>query len=205
MDYKLINKTIKGFPGAQESQDDLLLHECDILIPAAMEKTINSKNAEQIKAKIIIEGANGPTTPGAHKILLGKKVLILPDIFANAGGVIASYFEYLKNINHVSFGKLTFKQDKDQAYGILKSIEESIRKSGICVNICPNQKLKKQLEEASEADIVRSGLESVIETAALGVMTTANQYELCLDLRTAAFIYCVEKIFQSYETAGLTM
>lgn len=152
-----------------------------------------------------MEGANGPTTPGADEILQKKKVLILPDIFANSGGVIASYFEYLKNINHISFGKLTFKQDKEQAYGILKSVEDSIKKAGVCVNVCPSPRLKKQIEQASETDIVRSGLESVIETAALGLMTTANQYQLCLDLRAAAFIFCVEKIFLSYETAGLTM
>lgn len=154
---------------------------------------------------MIIEGANGPTTPGAHEALLKKKVLVIPDIFANSGGLIGSYFEYLKNINHVSYGKLTFKQNKDQAYNILKSVEDSLKKAGKCVNVVPNPKLKKQIEEPSEADIVRSGQENVMEQAAIGIMTTANQYELCLDLRTAAYIYCVEKIFESYETAGLTM
>lgn len=154
---------------------------------------------------MIIEGANGPITPFAHEALLKKKVLVIPDVFANSGGVIGSYFEYLKNINHVSYGKLTFKQEKENAYGILKSVEDSIKKSGICVNVSPNQKFKKKIEEASEADIVRSGLESVMESAAIGLMTTANQHELCLDLRTAAYIYCVEKIFEAYEQAGLTM
>ncbi|XP_063708757.1 glutamate dehydrogenase, mitochondrial-like [Culicoides brevitarsis] len=205
IDYKLHNKSLVGFSGAQETTDDLMSYECDILIPAVMEKSINSSNVDQIKAKIIIEGANGPTTPSAHETLLKKKVLVIPDIFANSGGLIGSYFEYLKNINHISYGKLTFKQEKDHAYEILKSVQDSIRKSGTCVHVSPNEKLKEQLEHATEADIVRSGQESVMENAAIGIMTTANQYELCLDLRTAAYIYCVEKIFESYETAGLTM
>uniref|UniRef100_A0A336MSE8 Glutamate dehydrogenase n=1 Tax=Culicoides sonorensis TaxID=179676 RepID=A0A336MSE8_CULSO len=203
--YKIQNNTIKGFPGASEYEGDLFLHECDILIPAAREKAINYTNAHDIKAKIIVEAANGPTTPEAHEILLDRKILVIPDLFANAGGVIASYFEYLKNINHVSFGKLTFKHERDQVYAILKSVEESIKKAGMEIDILPSPNFKDQLEQASESDIVRSGLESVMQNAAIGVMKTANQFELCLDLRTASFIYCVDKVFQSYEKAGLTM
>lgn len=155
---------------------------------------------------MIVEGANGPTTPGAYQKLLAKKILVIPDMYANAGGVTASYFEYLKNINHVSYGKLTFKVDKDQAYGLLNSVEEALKKSGICgAKIKPTEALRKLIEHATEADIVNSGLESVLDTAGHGIMKTANDYQLCLDLRTAAFIYCVEKIFLSYETAGLVM
>lgn len=90
-------------------------------------------------------------------------------------------------------------------YAILKTVEDALRKAGICVNVAPTKKLKEMIDLASEADIVQSGLESVIETAAHGIMATANKHELCIDLRTAAFVYCVEKIFQSYETAGLTV
>lgn len=105
----------------------------------------------------------------------------------------------------MSFGKLTFKHDRETTYAILKSVEDSIRKAGICVNVAPTKRLKEMIEQATEADIVAFGLESVIETAAHGIMATANKHELCLDLRTASYVYCVEKIFQSYETAGLTM
>lgn len=156
-----------------------------------------------LSSQIICEGANGPTTPGADEILLKKKILVLPDIFANSGGVIASYFEYLKNINHVSFGKLTFLYEREMSYAILKSVEEAVRKAGICTVVCPNPKLKVMLENASEVDIVHSGLVTVMEEAAHGIMETANKHELCLDVRTAAFIYCVNKIVQSYETTGL--
>lgn len=206
MEYQKLHKTIKGYPEAQEYTGDLLTEKCDILIPAAMEKAITVENANNIQAKIISEGANGPTTPGAHEILLKKNILVIPDMYANAGGVTGSYFEYLKNLNHISFGKLTFKISKLQAYEILNSVQEGLTKSGVCnVNIKPTPKLRKMLEEASEADIVHSGLEQIMEFAGHGIMKAAHDYELCMDIRTAAFVFAVEKIFLSYETAGLVM
>lgn len=204
--YKNENKgTIKGYPSCKEFTGDLLSEKCDILIPAAVEKSINSENANKIQAKLIVEGANGPTTPAADKILREKGVLIIPDLFANAGGVTVSYFEYLKNINHVSFGKMTFKQEKDNILQIFRSVENSLRCSGLNVNICPTPDLLKNLDDASEAAVVNSGLELVMERAGYGILETANEYELCNDLRTAAYIWSLKKIFKSYEGSGLAM
>lgn len=129
MKYKSEKKTIKGYPKAKEC-NELMNAECDILIPAAGEKSINSDNMCKIKAKIIIEGANGPITPAAHISLVNRGVIIIPDLFVNAGGVTVSYFEYLKNINHISFGKMQFKQDRRNIYQTLKSVEDSLNKSG---------------------------------------------------------------------------
>ncbi|KXJ81598.1 hypothetical protein RP20_CCG019078 [Aedes albopictus] len=203
--YKRLNNTIKGFKGAKETKEDLLLHPCDILIPAAVEKSINSENAAKIQAKIIAEGANGPTTPAADAVLQSRKILVIPDLYCNAGGVTASYFEYLKNINHISFGKLSFRQESQNLREVLRSVEESLKEAGVCVKLKPTDELKHYLDSASEADVVASGLKFVLETAGHGIMTIANQYQLCLDVRTAAYIWSVEKIFKAYEGAGLSM
>merc|ERR1711907_508196 len=122
------NGGIKGFPGAQsvDNGDELLCHECDILIPAAAEKAITRDNMKGIKAKIIGEAANGPITPTADEYITSQGKIILPDLLLNAGGVTVSYFEWLKNLSHVRFGRLTRKWEQQRGRAMLSYIEDEL-------------------------------------------------------------------------------
>jgi len=205
--YKLANGTINGYPKAQNyTQGDLLEAECDILVPAASEAQLTTKNASNIKAKIIAEGANGPTTPGADRILQSRNVLVIPDIYLNAGGVTVSFFEWLKNLNHVSYGRLTLKWERETNYHLLNSVQTSLEKkmgSGK-VDINPTSEFEARISGASEKDIVHSGLSFTMERSAKSIMDTAERYNLGLDIRTATYISSIEKIFKTYYEAGVS-
>ncbi|CAF4114997.1 unnamed protein product [Rotaria sp. Silwood2] len=211
-EYKFQKGTIVGFPGAKpydkQPKEELLCEPCDILIPAASEQQITSKNARRIKAKIVAEGANGPTTPTADQILLEKNVLVIPDMYINAGGVTVSYFEWLKNLQHTSYGRLTFKYQRDTNYSLLESVQSSLEtkfgKMGGKIPIIPSEKFYKRMAGASEKDIVHSGLEQTMEKSARAIMQTAQTYNLGLDLRTAAYVTSLEKIYNVYSAAGMT-
>nr|XP_006820007.1 PREDICTED: glutamate dehydrogenase 1, mitochondrial-like [Saccoglossus kowalevskii] len=202
-DYKIEHGTIVGFPNAQPYEGNLLTEKCHILIPCAAEKAITSEVAQNLKCRIVAEGANGPTTPAAEQILLDRNILIIP-----VSGVTVSYFEWLKNLNHVSYGRLTFKYETESNYDILESVQESLerkfgRDSG-GIPITPTEQFRKKIAGASEEDIVRNGLAQTMEKSSRNIMRTAMKYNLGLDLRTAAFILAIEKIYTSYKEAGLT-
>merc|ERR1711970_678795 len=200
--YKLDNGGVKGFPGAQAAED-VMYAECDVLLSCAMEKVIHKANAHLIKAKVISEGANGPITPAGHDILLKNNKLVIPDMYVNAGGVTVSYFEWLKNISQVSFGKLSFKHQEDTNLALLKSVQDSMHSGGLNqIHVQPNQEMSSRMQGASEKDIVQSGLQYTMERSAKQIISRVHAYDLGLDVRTAAFILACEKVYHTTNTAG---
>jgi len=210
-EYKKTKRTIVGYPKAKafEPFKELITQECDILIPAAMEKTITKANADKIKAKVIVEAANGPVTPAADKIFAKKKILVIPDLFINAGGVTVSYFEWLKNLSHVSFGRMTLGWERDSNRLLLGSVEESLEKyfgkEKGSMPIEPSETMQTQILKANEEQIVYHALQYSMERAAKKIIATAERCNLGLDMRTAAYALTVQKIFQNIADAGFTM
>ena len=191
--------SILHFPGAENLNrtNDALELECDILIPAALENVINSHNAPRIKAKIIGEAANGPLTPEADIILCNKKVLVVPDMYLNAGGVTVSYFEWLKNLSHVRYGRLGKRFSENMNKHILGTIEELTGKK-------VNEAEKAFIEHgADEIDLVHSGLEETMITATREIMDIWLSNPAIPDMRTAAYILAINKVATSYAELGI--
>ncbi|HEX2222675.1 MAG TPA: Glu/Leu/Phe/Val dehydrogenase [Thermoanaerobaculia bacterium] len=192
-------RSLLDFPGARNLAHRMegLEVECDILVPAALESQITDENAPRIHAKIIVEGANGPTTSGASELLSQKGVLILPDHYANAGGVVVSYFEWLKNLSHVRFGRME-KRFEEQAYGrLLNAVEGATGKQ------FTTAERVHATRGAAEEDLVNSGLEDTMVQAYHRLRDIRNQNRGKADLRTAAFVDAIDKIALCYGDLGI--
>lgn len=178
------------------SNKDIFIQECDILIPAALESQITGENAHAVKAKIIAEAANGPTTADAHEILKERGALIIPDSYLNAGGVVVSYFEWLKDIQHVRYGRMSKRFDEGS---LMKIVNELERISGKKYS---EAEIERLTHGAEEYDLVDSGLEETMITAYQQIAEIRNEHNLN-DLRTAAFINAINKIGIMYEQMGI--
>ena len=196
--------TISGYPAAKLHEDGakLLEAECDILIPAALEGVINLSNAENIKAPLIIEAANGPVTAGADEILRKKGAVIIPDMYANAGGVTVSYFEWVKNLSHIRFGRMQRRQEETRHQLIIDELERLSADSGIGWELSPNFK-DKYLRGAGELELVRSGLDDTMQTAYQSMAQVWHDRDEVEDLRTAAYLVSIDKVAASYQAKGL--
>ncbi len=191
--------SILNYPGAKNIADPMALleMECDILIPAALENQITKDNAPNIKAKIIAEGANGPVTKNGEIILNQKNVMVIPDLYLNAGGVTVSYFEWLKNLSHVRFGRME-KRFQEVANNELIAAVEGITGKSL------DAKRKKIVSHgADEIDLVRSGLEETMIFAYNEIREIRMSDKKIDDLRTAAFVSGIRKLGVSYQALGI--
>ena len=195
---------VTGFPDATHSAEGaaVLEAECDILIPAALEGVINMGNAERVRAPLIIEAANGPVTAGADDILRQKGCVIIPDMYANAGGVTVSYFEWVKNLSHIRFGRMQRRQEEARHELIVRELERLDHMLGDAWNISPDFK-KKYLRGAGELELVRSGLDDTMRTAYQNMREVWHSREDVQDLRTAAYLVSIERVAASYRAKGL--
>jgi glutamate dehydrogenase (NAD(P)+) len=191
--------SILNFPGATNlaSSNDALEMECDVLIPAALENVINDKNAQRIKAKIIGEAANGPLTPEADELFIKKGVLVIPDMYLNAGGVTVSYFEWLKNLSHVRYGRLEKRFTENLNSHILGQMEELTGK-----NVRADER-EFIMHGPEEADLVYSGLEETMITATHEIMNCWKSNPAIPDMRTAAYVVAINKVGTSYAELGI--
>ena len=191
--------SIIGASGSNELQpsEAALELECDILVPAAMENVITSENANRVNAKIIGEAANGPVSANAGEQLSGRGVLIIPDMYLNAGGVTVSYFEWLKNLEHVRFGRMEKRFAENVNRSLLKAVESAIDHQ------FSEEKLDAVARGADERDLVYSGLDETMTSAYREIRAERRKHDDGIDLRTAAFIVAIKKIASAYQHQGI--
>ena len=191
--------SILNFPGATniEKSSAALEMECDILIPAALENVINEENAPRIKSKIIGEAANGPLTPETDDIFIKKGIIVVPDMYLNAGGVTVSYFEWLKNLSHVRYGRMEKRFTENLNSNILAQLESLTSKK------VAEKDRQNIMHGPEEADLVYSGLEETMITATREIMDCWHSNKDIPDMRTAAYVVAINKVGTSYAELGI--
>lgn len=191
--------SILGFDGAKSFPGDMTGIEkaCNVLIPAAMENAIHSDNAERINAHLIVEAANGPITFQADQILRSRGVTILPDLYVNAGGVVVSYFEWVKNLTHIPFGLMERRRRERRNHTIATALE---RMTG---NPFPAEMRDEFLEGGAEIDLVRSGLEDIMRSTWVNIADLLEAQPELGDYRTAAHVASIRRIAAAYEAIGI--
>ncbi len=195
---------VKGFIGGDFTEDGLraLEDECDILIPAAVESVIDAQNAGRIRCKLIIEAANGPVTADGDEILRDKGIFVIPDMYANAGGVTVSYFEWVKNLSQISLGRLERRHEEARSRMIVEELERLSADSGL------NWTLSKGFKEsfltgADELELVRSGLDDTMRTSFQKMKEVWTANPKVRDMRTAAYVVAIRRISNVYNSLGL--
>ncbi len=195
---------VKDFPRGTYVADgaSVLEADCDILIPAALESVINIENAERIRAPLIIEAANGPITAGGDAILNARGKVIIPDLYANAGGVTVSYFEWVKNLSHIRFGRMQRRQEEAQNALLVQEIERMLQSTGVKASLTAKFK-DEYVRGAGELELVRSGLDDTMRTAYQSMREVWHGRKDVEDLRVAAYIVSIGRVAASYRSKGL--
>jgi glutamate dehydrogenase (NAD(P)+) len=199
VEHRKTKGSIVNFPGSTNftKNTDALEMECDILIPAALENVVNGTNAPNVKAKIIGEAANGPLTPEADEVFAKRGILVVPDMYLNAGGVTVSYFEWLKNLSHVRYGRMEKRFTENLNSHILGQMETLTGKK---VNVKEKELI---LHGPDEVDLVRSGLEETMIAATREIMEVWKANPQIPDMRTAAYVVAINKVGTSYAELGI--
>ena len=195
---------VRGFAGGDYAEEGLaaLEDECDILIPAAVESVIHRDNAERIRCKLIIEAANGPVTANADEILKRKGIVIIPDMYANAGGVTVSYFEWVKNLSQISLGRLERRHEEARARLMIDELERISADTG--TNFALARGFKEAfLHGADELDLVRSGLDDTMREAFGKMKDVWQSNGKVNDFRTAAYVVAIRRVSNVYASLGL--
>lgn len=194
--YRKRTGTIVGFMGAKPypRNKNILEEPCDILILAAAEQVVTSSIAPHLNAKVILEASNGPITPAADRYLLTNNVLIIPDILANCGAPTVSFMEWMNTMQPIAKIRLKYKRNSDMLF--LKSVEEALNRQDYNLTISPLPQVTRGVAGISQKEITYAGLEYVTERSYDKVLKIVREFNLGIDIRTAAYVGAIRRVFR---------